>query len=293
MKKVFITGGSGFIGRNLVEQLRTSYHIFAPTSKELNLLDSVEIQSYLKKNKFDFVIHTATHNATITSDKDVSQVFTNNMRMFMNIVRCRSLYGRMFYFGSGAEYDSSHYIPKMKETYFDTHIPTDAYGFSKYVMRVTSSSMPNVYDLTLFGVFGKYEDWRIRFISNAICRSIYSKDITLGQNIRFDYLYIDDLVSIVRRCIEVKTLKYNHYNVCSGSVVDLASIGTMIQSVSSHPVKIRIAKTGFKPEYSGDNTRLVNQFPDITFTNMDQAIRSLMVWYLHHKEEIHPKEFAR
>jgi len=43
------TGSSGFIGRNLNEQLSRKYSITAPSSSQLNLLDAYAVQEYLKK----------------------------------------------------------------------------------------------------------------------------------------------------------------------------------------------------------------------------------------------------
>ena len=41
MKKVLLTGGTGFIGRNIIEYFADSeeYEIIAPTSKELDIID--------------------------------------------------------------------------------------------------------------------------------------------------------------------------------------------------------------------------------------------------------------
>lgn len=293
MKKVLLTGSSGFIGRNLCDQLRGSYKLYTPSSKELNLLDEVKVASYVKKHAFDVVIHAATHDATITSEKDTSLVLSNNLRMFTNIFRCRHMYGRMFYFGSGAEYDMRHYVPKMPESYFDTFVPVDQYGYSKYLMGLMSHTSQNVYDITLFGVFGKYEDWRIRFLSNAIARSIYGMDMTLSQNVRFDYLHIDDLARVMKRFIDASSLRYHQYNVCSSSVNDLASLADIVRAYSKKPVSLRIAHSGMKPEYSGDNSRLLKEFSDIKFTSIEQAIHKLYDWYAANKRHIDPKQFAR
>src|SRR5450759_397902 len=105
MKKVFITGGTGFIGRNLREQLAGFYNVTAPPSQELDLLDDAHVTGFLKKGRFDVVIHAATWNATRTSTKDLTNVIENNFRMVFNLARCADDYGKMIYYGSGAEFD--------------------------------------------------------------------------------------------------------------------------------------------------------------------------------------------
>lgn len=277
-KKIFITGSTGFIGKNLKEQLQASYNIYSPTSKQLDMLDENKVKKYLLKNNFDVVLHCATHNSTKVSNKDLSLVFKNNLRMFFNLARCNNLYKRMFYFGSGAEYDVRNYIPKMKEEYFDTHVPVDDYGFSKYIMAKYIKITSNIYDLRPFGIFGKYEDWRIRFISQSICRIIFNKDITINKNVFFDYLYIDDLAKIIKILIEKEKL-YNYYNICTGKTIDLLSLAKIIVETSGKNIKIVVNEKGLKKEYSGDNSSLLRSIGKYKFTDIKDSIGKLYKWY--------------
>ena len=68
------------------------------------------------------------------STKDPSLVLQNNLKMFFNISRCADHFGKMIYYGSGAEFGRENWNPKMQETYFDQNVPTDPYGLSKYIM---------------------------------------------------------------------------------------------------------------------------------------------------------------
>ena len=76
-------------------------------------------------------------------------------------------------------------------------IPADQYGFAKYLCSRLAQDIDNVIVLRPFGVWGKYEDYETRFMSNAICKTLYDLPITLNQNAYFDYLFIDDFVKIV------------------------------------------------------------------------------------------------
>jgi len=285
-KKIFITGGTGFIGRNLKEQLGKSYNVYAPASQKLDLLDCSKVEKFLNKHHFDVIIHAAGHNASRASTKDLTKVLYGNLRMFFNLARCHQAYQKMFYFGSGAEYDSSHYIPKMKEGRFDIHVPTDDYGFSKYIMSKYIKGVNNIYDLRLFGCFGKYEDWRIRFISNACCKALYDLDITVKQNVYFDYLYVGDLVQILKWFIEAKDIPYYHYNVCTGETIDLLTLANKVLKASGKKLKIKVAKKSSKKEYSGDNKRLLKTIDGFNFTPIDVAIKQLYNWYFKNKDLI-------
>ena len=70
--KILITGGSGFIGRNLAEQLRAQYDVLAPSRQELDLHSDTAVRDYLAAHRFDVVIHAATgrSNRKITAAID-------------------------------------------------------------------------------------------------------------------------------------------------------------------------------------------------------------------------------
>ncbi len=285
MMKIFITGGSGFIGRNLKEQLNNKYSIFAPSSQELDLLDEAKVKEYLKKHNFDVVIHTATWNATRNSKKDTSKVFESNLKMFFNIARQADLCGKIIYYGSGAAYDMRHYIPRMPESYFDTHVPADEYGFSKYIMAKYTENAKNIYNLRLFGVFGKYEDWEIRFISNACCKAVWDLPITIRQNVYFDYLFIEDLANITDWFIN-NNPDEKTYNVCTGKAIDLLAFANNVVKISDKDIDVIVKKDGLGREYSGDNSKLLSHIEDYTFSGIDKYIKQLYGWYLEEKNSI-------
>lgn len=285
MKKVLITGSSGFIGRNLKEQLSNKYEVFSPIRNELDLLNQEMVREYLKKHSFDIIIHSAN-----TNDRKYElteyDILNQNLQMFYNLETCSELYEKMYYFGSGAEYDMRHYQPKMKETYFGTFIPQDPYGFAKYTMSRVVDKHQNIYDLRLFGVYGKYEEWKKRFISNNLCRSIKGLSMTLSKNMFMDYLYIDDLVKIMEWFLTHEP-KYRHYNICTGHVIDLFSIAERINLCTGLERTIQVFEEGWKPEYSGDNSLLMKEMGEFQFTMLDDAIKELYHYYKMMEQEIY------
>ena len=54
-KNVLITGSSGFIGRNLKEQLKEKYNLFTPSHLKLELTDFKEVKKYFQHNQIDVV----------------------------------------------------------------------------------------------------------------------------------------------------------------------------------------------------------------------------------------------
>ncbi len=283
--KIFITGGSGFIGRNLKEQLAGFYEILAPDRTELDLLDSEKVREYLLKYRFDAVIHAATWDATRNSGKDTTHVLEYNLRMFFNLARCAGHYGRLIHFGSGAEFGREHWKPGMKEDYFETYVPKDPYGFSKYLIHQYGQEIPNILNLRLFAVFGKYEDWEIRFISNACCKAMWDLPITIKQNVFFDFLHVDDLVKIVDWFLQ-NPPREKSYNVCSGRSFDLAALAKMVLKAAGKNLEIKIVQSALGLEYRGDHSRLVGEMGSLSLAEIDRSIKKLYDWYGSHKGDI-------
>jgi len=283
--KILITGGNGFIAKNLVEQLENKYEIISPNSKELNLLDQGKVFEFLKNNRFNIIIHTATYDAAPKhSIKDPTKVLENNLKMFFNIARCEEFFDKMIFFGSGAEYNRKNWIPKMSETYFDKYIPEDQYGFSKYIMTKYALSHDKIYNLRLFAVFGKYEDWKVRVISNLCYNAIFDKPLIITNDKFFDFLEIRDLVRIVKWMIE-NNPKEKVYNVCSGEVINCQGIAEKINHISGKNLEI-IKEKESKIEYSGDNSLLLNEIKDFEFKNFNESLKELYEWHDKNKQEL-------
>lgn len=274
---VLITGGSGFIGRNLVESLKGNYEILSPSRQELDLLDDEAIRRYFIDHHIDVVVHSATTPGHRNA-KPVADLAIRNQKMFFGLARNRDRYGKLIFLSSGAVYDMRHYLPNMKEEYFDTHVPVDEHGFSKYVCAKYIEAADKIVELRLFGVFGKYEDYEIRFISNAICKAIMGLPITIKQNRTFDYLYVEDLAMVVDHFI-MHEAQYKTYNVTSGETIDLGSLAEIVCQISGERMEILIKEEGWGVEYSGDNSRLRESLPHLQLTPLSRSIPSLYAWY--------------
>jgi len=177
------------------------------------------------------------------------------------------------------------YEPKMKEEYFDTHIPSDEVGYAMYICSKIAITMDNMIELRPFGVFGKYEDWQIRFISNMICKALFDLPLTIKQNRRFDYVYIDDFVHIVKYFI-LNSPHHRIYNVTPDQSIELMKLAELVRTISGKELEIRVANLELGSEYSGNNSRLRRELPDFDFTNFDSAIRKLYSWYEMNKGNI-------
>jgi UDP-glucose 4-epimerase len=270
--KILITGSNGFIGKNINEHFQNKFtEISAPKREELNLLDRDAVESYIKKNNFDVIVHCCV---TLTS-------IEQNLEMYFNIERLSNSFGKLICIGSGAEFDGKNYIPKMSEDYFDKNIPSksDIYGYSKYeIAKDILKKKRNIYNLRVFGIFGKYEDYRRRLISNNICKLLCGENITLNKNGCFDYMYVNDFSNIVENFIKVEP-KHSTYNTCTGKVIEFLTLVKIINDIDGRELPIEIKQEGINPEYSGDNSRFVEEFGSIKLTDPKISIKELYNWY--------------
>lgn len=290
MKTILITGGTGFIGKNLVEHLSKNkkYKTLAPKHGELELLDENAVRDFFAKNKIDFVIHTAhfggNRKLTLIECQDALE---KNLRMFFNIASNSKRYGRMIFFGSGAEYDKSQDIRQVKEEEFGKYVPRDEYGFAKFICSkyIEASADNKIISIRPFGVFGKYEDYETRFISNIMCRILLELPVEINQNMLLDYVYIGDVCRIIEHFIEHEP-KHRSYNLGNGKHMDLLALAKKIKQMSRNNFEIKIKKKGMNKEYTCDNSRLMKEIPGFKFTPIEKSLRGLYTWYKDNKDII-------
>ena len=83
---IFLTGGSGFIGKNIIEELGKKYNIISPTHSELDLTDTQKVDAFFDSNSFDLVLHCANIGGN-RSEAGLSDIIKINLRIFLNIIR--------------------------------------------------------------------------------------------------------------------------------------------------------------------------------------------------------------
>jgi GDP-L-fucose synthase len=274
-KKILVLGSNGFIGRNIIEGLSAQdYNIFAPKRQELNLLETQSVENYIVTLKPDVVILSAVNIHSLS----------DNLVMYFNLERCSHAFGKMITIGSGAEYDMKNYIPMMTEDYFGKNIPSDIYGLSKYTISNNINSTPrNIVNLRVLGIYGKYEDYTRRFISNNICRALAGLEISINRNMKFDFLYVNDFLRILEIFINHDN-KHVNYNTCTSTPIGLLDIAKIISKIHGTHEPVRVKQDGMNPEYSADNTCFMNEFGPFEFTELSIAVKELYEWYAHHPE---------
>lgn len=286
MKKILITGATGFIGKNILPILKEKYEVSAPSRNELNLLDEVNVEYYLKSNRFDAVLQCANPNPVKNPIKDKeNSMFEDSMRIFYNFYKNRYHYNKMIYIGSGAEYAKTHDIIMAKEDDVGKIVPKDNYGLAKLFMNELSKKSDNIYNLRIFGCYGPY-DHDSKFITHVINCCLEKRDITIRQNCVFDYIHVTDVAKAMIYMIE-NSLEYKDYNVCSGKRIELLEIARIVKKIMSSDSPIKILKEGYNKEYTGSNERFMKETQnEIRFLDIETGIKL----QIKHEEEKYEKK---
>lgn len=290
MKKIAIMGARGFVGKSLTEHLQEGYSVYPITRNEFSLLDENAVKEFIEKEKIDVVIHCANQGGSRKTGYDVQapDVIGNNLKMFFNVERCLTPEQKLINFGSGAQYNKQRDLIKVSEDTIGEVLPKDDYGYSKYVMSkyIQAAGKENIYNPIIFGLFGKYEDYTFKFISNAIIKNLLKMPIVINQNVVFDYLYLGDFLRILDLAIETD-FKNKEFNITPTESIDLVSIVNIINECGNFKSEVTVKNPGLNYQYTGDNKRLLeNVGKDFAFTPYKQAIEELYQYYEEHLSEL-------
>lgn len=282
--RILLTGGSGFIGRNLLETFGTKHDLFAPSHRELDVTDAPAVDRLFRERRFDAVLHCAVEGG--------DRVLESTLRGYWNLARHAGEVDRLFYFGSGAEYGKQRDLVKVREEEIGRVVPGDAYGLAKFLCNEDARSRSRVTNLRLFGVYGPHEGYLFRFISNSIVKTLLGQDIVVRQDVVFDYLYVGDLVAIVERFLE-RDPGFTDVNATPTESISLTRILAVIASVSSRQVPVTFENEGLNFQYTGHNGSLLGAVPNFEFTPCEEGIRRLYEFYALRRETLDRDAVAR
>ena len=277
---VFITGSNGFIGSHLKEYLDNhykDYNLFTPSSKELDLHNEKQVDNYILSNKIDIIIHLANRGGG-RDTLDMKNVTEYNLRMFFNIAKHEKNVKKIISFGSGAEYGKHKPIVEAKEEDYLQELPLDEYGFYKSITSRYIEKSEKMVQLRIFGAYGELEDYRYKFISNAIVKNLLHLPIVINKNVYFDYIYIDDLVKMIDWFIH-QNVSEKIYNVTTGKKVDLLTLANLVNEVSDFKSEIKVLNDGLNNEYTSNNERVLKELSNFEFTTHKDAIAKMREYF--------------
>lgn len=284
-KKILVTGATGFIGRNLVENLKEKFKVYALIldEKEKNVIPQIdyilwktffdrenEIKTLdgKKLGKIDTVIHLASYGVN-PKDNDIDKMIESNINLTKDLilnlerVSCKNI----IFTGSGFEYGDKGKV-KLKE---DMELnPFSLYGATKVSAfligkKLCESLGINYINLRLFNIFGEYEG-NNRLIPQIINNYLEGKELnfTAGNQVR-DYLYIKDIIEVYEIILEKNIYNNETYNVCSSEEVTIKEFITKVaDTIGINKDSLNFGTIPSRKEEAlyivGDNSKLKRDF---------------------------------
>lgn len=127
--KFLVTGGSGKLGSVLCSSL----NCVAPKSSEMSILDAGQIESVVKKNKFDAILHLAAFTNQKLADKEKSKCYELNVIGTRNVAAVAKKHSlKVFYIST------DYVFPCTSGNYSENDIPSPVnwYGCTKYAGEI-------------------------------------------------------------------------------------------------------------------------------------------------------------
>lgn len=269
---ILLTGSGGFIGQNLKEYLKEKYTLFCPRSFELDLTKSDAVKNYFKLLDIDLIIHCGSVGG-VRGEEDKVSTIDENITMVNNLISFKKDETRVILFGSGAMYDKSRDLEKVREAEIGKFLPNDLYGQSKMKIAEIVQNRSDILCLNIFACYG-YNEKSSRFPSYAINQVLKGQDIIINQNVVFDYLFVEDMQRIVEYFIN-NIPQHKVINITPTQSISLLEIAKLVKEISCSNCKIEIKNPVMNNEYTGDNSILLQEIPNFHFTSMKDGLKKL------------------
>ncbi|TET91518.1 MAG: SDR family oxidoreductase [Methanomassiliicoccales archaeon] len=252
-KKVFVTGGAGFIGSHIAEQLSNDNEVLVlddlSTGREGNL------SSFRERVKFhegsilhldllrevmkdiDYVFHEAALPSVERSMKDPATTNTVNVKGTLNVLEAarENNVEKVVYASSSSVYGASQTLPKVETMPAE---PISPYGVSKLATEHYCRVYNEIFDLRTtslryFNVYGPRQDPKSEYaavVPRFITRALAGEKLIIyddGNQIR-DFTFVLDVVEANILAAENKDSDGEVLNVACGSTTKVNDLAEMV-----------------------------------------------------------------
>lgn len=252
MDKYLVTGGAGFIGSNIVEQLDASHQqIVIVDDLSMGKLDNIStylkervrfynksitdfqfMQELLKKEKFDYIILLGAIASVTDSINRPFESHQINCEANLNILETIKKYSlplkKLLFASSAAVYGNEQELPKKENSLID---PLTPYAIDKYTSERYTLSYGKLYGIPtvatrFFNVYGPRQNPSSPY--SGVLSIIYHR---LKNDLQFtvfgdgsqtrDFIYVKDVVRAVLLLLHDENVFCDVYNVATGNQTTL------------------------------------------------------------------------
>jgi len=248
-KNVLVTGGTGFLGKNLVPILENMGVDVTAVGSEYDLTQWPQSEKLFNLKKYDLIIHAAAFQGAgdFTLKYPADQFFKNNL-IHTNTLECWKRFqpqAKLIGIGSTCSYPGNKEFLS-EEDYFTgpLHPSVETYGLTKCVMQQGIKAYKKQYGLTgttlafatLFGPYDIFDISKSHVVSALVqkfCDAIKNNESKVevwgdGTQTR-ELIYIEDQIRALLMCVE-----YNGdlLNIGSGQETSIKDLAEKIKKLS-------------------------------------------------------------
>lgn len=305
--RYLVTGGAGFIGSNIVDELLRRRHDVTvlddfSSGKEENLADARKKIRLVRGDicdletareaceGADYVLHLAARTSVPRSVKDPIENNRVNIDGTLNVlVAARDAkVRRVVYAASSAAYGETPTLPKVETMPTE---PISPYGVTKLVGEMYAQVFGRVYGLEnasvrYFNVFGPRQDPTSQY-SGVLSRFMLAiiegaAPVVFGDGEQSrDFTYVDNVVDISLRACEAPSASGKVFNGGAGLRISLNDILKLLQKITG-----KLIRAKYDPPRTGD---ILHSQADITLarevlgyrplTDFEEGLRRTWSWY--------------
>lgn len=307
-KTVMVTGGAGFLGSHVVEELRSrsgSVDIFVPRSSEYDLREKADIRRAFQDSGADTVIHLAATVGGIGANrKNPGKYFYDNAIMGIELIEVARKFevDKFTILGTICSYPKYTPIPFSEEDIFEgypeeTNAP---YGIAKKALLTQSKAYRKQYDfnsiyLMPVNLYGPRDDFDLEtshVIPAIIRKAIEAREegadsITAwgtGEPTR-EFLYVKDAVDGILKATE-RFEKSEPVNLGSGMEISIRELIELITDLTDFEGQIEwdTSKPDGQPRRRLDVSRAKHEFGWEATTEFVDGLNETIEWYEEHRD---------
>lgn len=302
-RTVLITGGSGFLGRHLKQELaRRGYRkVVAPSHREFDLTCQPSVKAMIRKHKPAAVIHLAARVGGIGANRaNPGLFFYENLLMGAFLIEESRLAGvqKFVALGTICAYPKFTPVPfKEKDLWNGYPEETNApYGLAKKMMLVQSQGYRDQYGfnsvyLLPVNLYGPHDNFDLEssHVIPALMRKFHqaarsgSRTVTLwgdGSASR-EFLYVEDCARAIAMALE----RYDGrepVNIGTGREIKIRRLAAKIQKLSGFKGRIvwDTSKPNGQPRRCLSVDRAKREFGFKAAVSFDQGLKKTWDWFV-------------
>lgn len=307
MKKSLVTGGAGFIGSHVAEQLLKRGHQIVvlddlsggfdenvPKGVEFvkgSILDVPLIESLFVKHKFDHVFHLAAYAAEGLSHFIRRFNYTNNVVGSINLINAAVNHDvKSFVFTSSIAVYGAGQTPLVESL---TPQPEDPYGIAKLSIEQDLKAAHEMFGLNYIvfrphNVYGERQNIADRYrnvvgiFMNQLLKGEPMSIFGDGEQLRA-FTHVDDVAPIIAESVDVPEALNEIFNIGADVPFTVRTLADVIaKSLGVTPnIKHLDARNEVKFAYS-DHTKIERVFGKREKVSLEQGIQAMSDWVRNH-----------